>query len=80
MIEGYPDICPPEIKLVKKKGLTTGQMQTINDRLQKKAQDLIGTEMVFDLVDEAKVSQCIIPSSTYLIDVEFAKRRGKEKG
>lgn len=56
MIEGYPENCPPEIKLVKKKGLTTGQIQTISDRLQKKAGELVGTEMVFDLVDEAKVS------------------------
>jgi hypothetical protein len=57
MLDGYPETCPPEIKLVKKKGLTTGQVQTINDRLQKKAQELIGTEMIFDLVDEAKVLQ-----------------------
>lgn len=57
MIDGYPEVCPPEIKLGKKKGLTTGQVQTINDRLLKKAQELVGTEMVFDLVDEAKVQK-----------------------
>lgn len=55
MVDGYPDRLPPEIKFVKKRGLTTGQVQTLSDRIAKRAEELKGSEMVFELVDEAKV-------------------------
>lgn len=55
MMEGYPDRLPPELKLVKRRGLTSGQVQSLTERLCKKSQELVGSEMIFDLVDEAKV-------------------------
>lgn len=55
MIEGYPDRLAPELKLVKRRGLTSGQVQSLMEKLEKKASELIGSEMVFDIVEEAKV-------------------------
>lgn len=55
MVEGYPDEKPPEIRLIKRRGLTTGQVESISGALMKRCQELIGAEMVFDLVYEAKV-------------------------
>ncbi len=54
MNEDYPDVKPPDIKVVKRKGLTTGQIQSLSEKLGTKAGSLIGNEMVFDLVEEAK--------------------------
>jgi len=55
MKEGYPDERPPEMKFVKRKGLTTGQIQTLEEKLRAKADVLQGNEMCYEIIEEAKV-------------------------
>jgi len=43
------------MKFVKRKGLTTGQIQTLEEKLRAKADVLQGNEMCYEIIEEAKV-------------------------
>lgn len=55
MIDGYPEACGPALKFVRKKGITVGQLSSLQRGVESRIPGLIGTEMIFDLVEEAKV-------------------------
>lgn len=50
----YPETLP-EIQLLKKKGLQSVQVSQIQDCLIEKAKEYVGAEMIYDLVEYAKV-------------------------
>lgn len=55
MVDGYPESRGPELKLVRKKGITAAQLETIQKSVEARIGGLIGSEMIYDLVEEAKV-------------------------
>lgn len=55
MPDEYPEGRPPDVKVAKRRGVTAAQLQAIQERLARRADELVGSEMVFDLIEEAKV-------------------------
>ena len=56
MPDEYPERRPPDLKVAKRRGVTAAQLQMIQERLVRRAEELVGSEMVFDLIEEAKVT------------------------
>ena len=54
MGEIYPDVIP-DITVIRKRGLTLSQAQTVQEKVKERAIKFIGSEMVFDLAEYAKV-------------------------
>jgi len=49
----YPEVIP-EIRMIKKRGLQSAQLVSIQHALVQQAQASLGTEMIFDLIEKAK--------------------------
>jgi len=79
MVDGYPEKKAPEIRLIKRKGLTTGQIQSLFEKIQKKSHDMIGSEMIFDLVDEAKALLSVVAKKKVSFHDEMTTRRAADE-
>lgn len=50
----YPET-PPEIQLHRKSGIQSSQVSRIQESLMSKAKDCLGAEMIYDLIEHARV-------------------------
>lgn len=59
MLAQYPEVIP-EILVQRRKGLQGTQVAAIQQKLTDKANECLGREMIFELVEYARVPTCYI--------------------
>jgi hypothetical protein len=78
IVAGYPDSKAPELQVTKRKGLTPAQQQSFQTILEAKATSLVGQEMIFDLVEEAKAQLNKMATKKVSFHAEMVGRRAAD--